>query len=82
MGHSQRYCSRSSGSEYREQVVGCEGACDEHTGDIVRVHVWRDEHMKDWGEFNYCEEAIREDRSRGLRVEIVTPNKAISKQEH
>ena len=57
-----------------QDLVRCDGACDEHEGDVVRVHVWHDEHMKDWGEFHYCAEAIREDRSRGLRVEILTPN--------
>jgi len=55
-------------------LIGCEGACDEHIGDVVLVHVWQDDPLTDWGEFCYCEEAIREDRSRGLRVEIVTPN--------
>ena len=59
-----------------QDLVRCDGACDEHSSDVVRVHVTdpASKTMTDWGEFNYCAEAIREDRSRGLRVEIVTPN--------
>lgn len=40
----------------------------ECSGDVVRVHVeGRD---RDWGFFNYCETAIKEDQSRGYWVTI------------
>lgn len=47
----------------------CEASCKQHTGDVLRVHVWGA--MHDWGEFWYCDTAIEEDRQRGLTVEIV-----------
>ena len=51
----------------------CEGGCDEHKGEVVEVNVTR------WGKFFYCEEAIKEDKRRGLEVEIVG---ALSEEEH
>ena len=42
----------------------CDGACASHDGEVVRVVV------AGWGEFDYCQEAIREDRRRGLIVEV------------
>jgi len=45
--------------------VECEGACEEHQGEVREVHVLC------WGKFFYCEEAIVEDRRRGLYVTIV-----------
>lgn len=40
----------------------CDGACESHHGDVRVVRV---EH---WGYFAYCDEAIAEDRRRGLAV--------------
>jgi hypothetical protein len=48
----------------------CEGSCDPHKGEVVRVHVT--DTGKDWGEFDYCQEAIAEDRRRGLSVELLS----------
>ena len=45
----------------------CEGACEEHIGDVTVVHV-RSEHH-DWGTFHYCDAAKEEDMRRGLYVE-------------
>ncbi len=47
----------------------CEGSCEEHRGQVVRVKVT--DIGKDWGEFDYCEEAIEEDERRGLDVKII-----------
>jgi hypothetical protein len=41
----------------------CDGSCEYHDGEVVEVHV------TGWGEFNYCKNAIKEDKSRGLIVE-------------
>lgn len=48
----------------------CEGSCAEHTGALKRVHVHHPNH--DWGEFTYCDEAIEEDKRRGLSVEVLS----------
>lgn len=44
----------------------CDGSCEEHEGEIRQVHVRGKLH--DWGLFNYCEVAVKEDQSRGLEV--------------
>ena len=41
----------------------CDGSCAEHRGEV------RDVSVQGWGDFRYCEEAIDEDRRRGLNVE-------------
>lgn len=45
----------------------CEGSCENHEGEVVKVKV---KTLKgfDWGEFYYCQNAIKEDRNRGLIV--------------
>ncbi len=48
----------------------CEGSCEEHRGEVVRVRVT--DTGKDWGEFDYCEAAIEEDKRRGLFVNPTT----------
>ena len=40
----------------------CAGSCEEHKGEVKEVYV------KGWGYFYYCEEAIEEDKRRGLIV--------------
>lgn len=45
-----------------ETTCICEGSCEEHKGKVKEIYV------KDWGHFYYCEEAIEEDRRRGLIV--------------
>lgn len=60
---------RETEGDGRGVVMDCSGSCEEHTWDVQQVHVWGNCH--DWGEFWYCEEAIREDRRRGLTVEPV-----------
>ncbi len=59
-----------------DPIVRCHGACRDHIGTIKRVRVYDPQARThaDWGEFNYCDAAIAEDESRGLRVEIATPN--------
>lgn len=47
----------------------CDGSCEKHAGEVLRVHVRSATH--DWGEFWYCAAAIEEDRQRGLTVETV-----------
>jgi len=48
----------------------CEGKCERHVGKVQRVHVCDAVHDHDWGEYWYCQEAIKEDRSRGFTVDI------------
>lgn len=56
-------------------LVVCDGECEPHKGEIVRVHVKDGKTGYDWGHFNYCESAIMEDESRGLMVTPVADNK-------
>ena len=49
----------------------CDGSCKVHRGQVVRVEVRDIRNGKDWGLFHYCEEAIEEDRRRGLDVSIL-----------
>lgn len=54
------------------QAKNCEGNCEEHHGSIKRVDVRCDHHPSGtWGEFWYCDEAIKEDKRRGLNPIIV-----------
>ena len=48
------------------------GECceDGHEGEIKAVNVVDPKSGHDWGEFNYCHNAIKEDIDRGLKVEI------------
>tara|TARA_R110001632_G_scaffold41177_2_gene103307 strand:- start:658 stop:879 length:222 start_codon:yes stop_codon:yes gene_type:complete len=55
------------------RLVICDGNCNEthggHSGKIVRVTVTGAD--VDWGEMNYCENAVNEDISRGLTVHYI-----------
>lgn len=54
------------------QSKNCEGSCEEHRGPIRRVEVKCDGHPEGtWGAFWYCEEAIEEDKRRGLNLVIL-----------
>lgn len=55
---------RINNMENKEQIsqLECEGACDEHLGEIKEVEV------TGWGTFLYCQNAINEDKRRGLIV--------------
>jgi len=53
-------------------MLKCDGACGDydeqyHTGKVRVVNV------QGWGQFNYCETAIKEDQRRGLVVTLVNP---------
>lgn len=60
----------------------CEGACEMynggHSGPVVRVHVTHPDHafLQDWGKWNYCQNAILEDKSRGFTVKVEDENSA------
>lgn len=45
----------------------CEGSCEEHTENVELYHVWYG--SKDWGLFWYCDNAVKEDISRGMTLE-------------
>ena len=45
----------------------CDGACEKHVGRVVVVGVVS-ESGKDWGEFNYCQQAIQDDTEDGFVV--------------
>jgi len=47
---------------YVAPILKCCGACELHSSDVKLVHV------KGWGEFQYCTNAIAEDHRRGLIV--------------
>lgn len=49
------------------QFAGCEGSCEKHRGEVKQVEVkcqWHPDGT--WGMFKYCEEAIEEDKRRGI----------------
>lgn len=54
----------------QKKELECCGSCDEHVGEVVSVKVYDNSYISPW-EFNYCEEAIKEDRRRGLMVIIL-----------
>jgi len=57
-----------------DTVVKCEGGeCCENgcKGEVRVVHVKHLKPFHDWGEFNYCENAIKEDINRGFIVDIL-----------
>jgi hypothetical protein len=58
-------------SETTEKTMpaNCEGDCQTHTGDVLRVRVTAASH--DYGVFRYCATARREDERRGLNVRVV-----------
>ena len=47
----------------------CEGNCEKHDGPVRCVRVYNN--SKDWGIFNYCNEAINEDIRRGFNVDVM-----------
>lgn len=52
----------------------CEGACGRwkgHAGLVRKVHVSDPRTGTDWGFFDYCENAVDEDRGHGLTVVTV-----------
>lgn len=59
------------GGHSLSKIIKCEGNCeethDEHKGEIKRVQVYS-KSGKDWGEFWYCENAIKEDIKRGMKI--------------
>jgi len=52
-------------------MKSCEGACEKHVGEVITVHVV-DENGYDWSNFDYCEEAIADDRRNGFMVYPLT----------
>lgn len=48
----------------------CEGGCASHSGGIraVRVIDPNGAEKYDWGYFSYCEEAMAEDKRRGMTI--------------
>lgn len=48
----------------------CEGSCEPHDGDVRPVKVFGGTMPAEGFAFFYCEQAIREDVSRGFRVEV------------
>lgn len=55
----------------KQAKIECQGRCKEHRGMIQRVEVRDIRNSKNWGLFSYCDEAIEEDRRRGLDVSII-----------
>ena len=48
-----------------------QGNCWKHRGRVYRVEVRDIRNQKDWGFFSYCDEAIEDDRKRGLDVSVL-----------
>jgi len=46
----------------------CEGACEKHVGAVRQVRVKDMRTRCDWGNFWYCETAIRKDIDRGFAI--------------
>lgn len=49
----------------RLSALSCDGNCQTHQGDVIKVNI------SAWGEFNYCQEAIKEDQRRGFTVTLI-----------
>ena len=52
----------------------CDGGecCEKgHEGEVREVNVTDEKSGHDWGNFNYCENAVKEDIERGLLVEYI-----------
>ena len=49
-------------------MIECEGNCHPHKGSLVKVRVYDPIHNADWGEFLYCETAVKSDKDIGLIV--------------
>ena len=49
----------------------CYGSCEEHIGKIQYVNVKDSKDGYNWGEFYYCENAIKDDTENGLIVTIL-----------
>lgn len=47
----------------------CEGSCSGHYGEVCPVRITKNGSVFNGMEFNYCEEAVREDISRGFDVQ-------------
>jgi hypothetical protein len=51
-----------------EPCPRCDGACEQHDGEVRKVHVFSIRTGHDWGALNYCAAAIAKDESKGLTV--------------
>lgn len=49
----------------------CEGACDNHYGEVIQVNVYDRRSLKDWGNFWYCKNAIKKDIESGFDVTVI-----------
>ena len=49
-------------------MINCDGNCTEHFGEVRRVNVFDPETSHDWGDFNYCENAVMSDQGKGFIV--------------
>jgi hypothetical protein len=54
----------------KTKLEPCQGTCEKHVGEVSEVAV------SGWGTFFYCEEAIAEDKRRGLTVYKVQKREA------
>lgn len=54
----------------------CEGMCDACRGEVIAVTVYHPDTLRDWGLYFYCQNAIEEDRKRGLDVTRVINTEA------
>jgi len=69
---------RSELDQFKEQTIAkalrgeCEGACEEHVGEVKPVRVTHGN--TDWGWFSYCQEARNEDERRGMTVNVYEEN--------
>jgi hypothetical protein len=52
-------------------MIKCEGNCTVHRGTIKRVEVHDIRNGRDWGLFDYCDEAIEDDIRSGFSVRIL-----------
>ena len=52
----------------------CMGDCEEHAGEVKRFNVVDKKGSKpyDWGDYWYCEEAVRCDTERGFLLTEIT----------
>ncbi len=50
------------------ELKPCDRNCQKHKGSVKKVKVYSPLSDTNWGEFNYCDVAIKSDRDAGFRV--------------
>lgn len=52
------------------KTISCDGNCEIHEGEVIPVIVSDFHNQRQW-EFNYCENAIKQDEKDGFVVKLI-----------